>query len=395
VPAGSTDFVLTATGGNFEANAQILWNGSASGVTMLPGGSSTVVSATISHANVAFGTLVSVTVANPGATGGGSSAQSLTVTATPPANDNFARAIPLSSSGTNTVDNSSATTEATDPTPPCVADSVNSRTKTVWWSSTPSITGTVEVDTIGSAYDTTLSAWTGTIGNLTLAACNDDIVQGSYRQSQVTFSATAGTQYYFMVAPFGPPESALEQYGGKTVINVSNVAASILSASPATQVVNAGGSATFQITNTSTATIPLSCAGLPMYASCAPVTVGPNASAALVISTTATRGAVPFSRNPAADLWPRPPLPILVAFLFGAFALFRCQTQSGRRLGALLLVLGLSLCLVECGGGSVETSSSTSTALPGTPAGSYMITVAGYPVGGGIQSSTIVNLQVN
>jgi PKD repeat protein len=55
----------------------------------------------------------------------------------------------------------------------------------------------LEADTFGSGYDTVLSAWTGSQGSLSLVACNDDF---SGAQSKITFSAAAGTTYYFMVA---------------------------------------------------------------------------------------------------------------------------------------------------------------------------------------------------
>lgn len=60
---------------------------------------------------------------------------------------------------------------------------------------TPVTTGRVEFNTIGSNYDTALSAYTGTRGNLSQLACNWN---GS--QSRIRFDATAGTTYYIMVA---------------------------------------------------------------------------------------------------------------------------------------------------------------------------------------------------
>ena len=53
----------------------------------------------------------------------------------------------------------------------------------------------VEADTIESQYLTLLSAWTGTQGALNLVACNGDLGEGA----RITFPATAGTTYYFMV----------------------------------------------------------------------------------------------------------------------------------------------------------------------------------------------------
>jgi hypothetical protein len=263
ISSGAASFTLTATGSNFATNAQILWNGSTSGVTMQPGGTSTSIKATISSTLVAYGTIASVTVTDDAAKAGESSAsRTFTVNGTPPANDNIANAIAVTSSSfTSTVDNSAATTESTDPTPPCAVHSTNPRTKTVWWSLTSGVSGTVTATTIGSVYDTTLSVWTGTPGSLTNVACNDDVSGGQFTQSMLTFSATAGTKYYFMVAPFGPPDTGADLLGGKTVLNVSNAnpastqAPTITSAASATFTVGTAGSFTVTTTGSPTPTL--------------------------------------------------------------------------------------------------------------------------------------------
>jgi hypothetical protein len=51
----------------------------------------------------------------------------------------------------------------------------------------------------GSDYDTTLSVYTGTPGNLTQIACNDDFTS---LQSAVIFNAVAGETYFLMVGAF-------------------------------------------------------------------------------------------------------------------------------------------------------------------------------------------------
>jgi hypothetical protein len=243
--SGSADFTLTAMGSSFAANAQILWNGSAAGVTMQSGGTATSVKATISHTLVAYGTTAMVTVTDDASKAGeASAAQTFTVVSgTPPVNDNIAQAIAITSSNyTGTVDNSAATTETTDPlTLPCATGSTNPRTKTVWWSLPSTGAASVTVSTIGSTYDTTLSVWTGTPGSLTNVACNDDISAGVIRQSLVTFStATGNTNYYIMVAPFGPPDTGADLLGGKTVLNVTNA-----TLAPAAPVITSGIAATF------------------------------------------------------------------------------------------------------------------------------------------------------
>ncbi len=71
---------------------------------------------------------------------------------------------------------------------------------TVWYKHTPSSSQTLTADTFGSDYDTQLIVWSGTsIGTVTFVGCNDD--SGGF-QSAVTFSANAGTTYYFQIDGF-------------------------------------------------------------------------------------------------------------------------------------------------------------------------------------------------
>ncbi len=244
--AGTPNLILKATGKGFASNAQILWNGSTEGVTMLPGGTSNSISAAISPSLVAYGTGTGITTITGGAiairvtsdsANAGEAAPPLPfyITSHPPENDNISSAHLIESSNyTDTVDNSAATTESTDPPLPssCYvagAASGNSDTKTVWWQLNEAGTqpSTVTINSLGSSYDTMLSVWTGTPGSLTIAAsggnpvCNDDILPGKIRQSQVSFSAIPGVTYYVMAAPFGPPDTGSDLAGGKTVLNVS------------------------------------------------------------------------------------------------------------------------------------------------------------------------------
>jgi PKD repeat protein len=108
-----------------------------------------------------------------------------------PANDDFTGATAIGSLPyTTTQDTSDATSDPSDPTS-CYNNG------SVWFSYTASSAGMIQADTFGSSYDTVLSAWTGTQGSLDMLACNDDY---NGVQSQISFSATAGTTYYFMVA---------------------------------------------------------------------------------------------------------------------------------------------------------------------------------------------------
>ena len=127
--------------------------------------------------------------------------------AAPPANDDFCHAIagtePLPF--TSTIDSTEATPAGDDPS---VCFYVPS--PTVWYSFTPSQNVRVRATTLGSDYDTTLSVYTGTRGDLTDVACNDDIRTDF--QSSVIFDATAGQTYFFMIGTsldqFGRPQPA-------------------------------------------------------------------------------------------------------------------------------------------------------------------------------------------
>ncbi len=158
---------------------------------------------------------------------------------TPPANDSFADAevipgLPFSDSLSTFL----ATTEPSELFPCAPAG------KTVWYAFTPNADINLGADTFGSSFDTVLAAYTGTsLASLTPVACNDQF-QGN--QSKVTFSATAGTTYYFQVGGFIGE-------GGNLVLNVDvappplEVAVSI---APSGSVAPQGGTATVHGTMT-------------------------------------------------------------------------------------------------------------------------------------------------
>jgi len=244
----------------------------------------------------------------------------------------------------------------------------------------------------GSVYDTTLSVWTGTPGSFTNVACNDDVSAGQFTQSLVSFLATAGTKYYIMVAPFGPPDPIADQAGGKTVLNASNGAPSSLSASPISQTVAAGSSATFTITDVGVISYTLTCSGLPKGAACPAVTVSANSTASLVITTTSRTSSLPSSRPTGRihlDLWPET-LAMLGILICALLAFRKHRVLSLIPVSALALLL---LLVVGCGS-SPGSSGGGGTPNPnGTPVGSYTITVTG--TSGATTLTTNVTLTVN
>ncbi len=130
--------------------------------------------------------------------------------------DNFANPRVIS---TNTfaeaVDTTLATTEGTDPTGSCFAEP---RDFTVWYSFTAPACGNVTFSTEGSHYDTAVAAFTGSPGSFSqvTGACSEDLGTPfqSNVQSKITFAATAGTTYHFLVSDshflsVNPPEFLL------------------------------------------------------------------------------------------------------------------------------------------------------------------------------------------
>jgi len=104
-------------------------------------------------------------------------------------NDGFAAATVITSLPFSTTeDTSQATSDPSDP-------SGCSNNASVWFSFTPSSDIQLEADTIGSGYNTVVSVWTGTQGALSPVACDS---HGTV--TKITFAASAGTTYYFMVA---------------------------------------------------------------------------------------------------------------------------------------------------------------------------------------------------
>ena len=88
----------------------------------------------------------------------------------------------------------------------------------MWYAFTPSGSKRIEANTFGSDYDTDLVVYTGTRGDLTEIACNDD---AESVQSRVVFDAVAGETYFIMVGAFasGP--------GGNLVFNLVNPSAEV------------------------------------------------------------------------------------------------------------------------------------------------------------------------
>ena len=234
-PNPTTNIQVQLTGTNFASSAKVLFNGAPSGISTTFN-SSTSLSATLPAALLGpFGSTNDIGVLNTPPGGGKSTPVTFKVVAPPPVNDNLANAINITSfTYVDVKDSSGATTQSGDPTPPptCVSQYSsaqgntgglpNGAYNTIWYQFTPTLTANLEVDTVGSSYDTVLSIWTGAAASLTNIACNDDINPGILTQSQLSgIPLTAGTTYYIMVSSFGPPDPNPIALGGKSQLNFS------------------------------------------------------------------------------------------------------------------------------------------------------------------------------
>jgi hypothetical protein len=90
-----------------------------------------------------------------------------------------------------------ATLDTTDPAPGC---GNGARGRSVWYRFTAPTSGTLTANTFGSNYDTILAVYTGSCGAFTpTGVCNDDT---GGAQSRVSFQATSGRTYYFLVTSY-------------------------------------------------------------------------------------------------------------------------------------------------------------------------------------------------
>ena len=134
-----------------------------------------------------------------------------TGTTTCPNNNDFNCASNINSLPyTNTqTDIGSATTASDDPVFTC---RTGQRYNSVWYRVTPSVSGSIRVNTFGSNYDTVLAVWTGSRGALVSKGCNDDTTTTT--QSEVKVDVVAGTTYYIEVAAYS------QETNGSLTLNV-------------------------------------------------------------------------------------------------------------------------------------------------------------------------------
>lgn len=175
-----------------------------------------------------------------------------------PENDNFANATALFINGTATTTMAASSVKATkEPGEPNHA-SGESGGASVWWKWTATATGSLEVTTAGTNFDTLLAAYTGTaIGSLTQLASNDDVVSPSEdssqtrpRTSRIVFNVTSGTTYYLAVDGWAGEWGSVQI--NATLSSAPVNAAPVITTQPQSQSVNVGANVVFSVVATGT-----------------------------------------------------------------------------------------------------------------------------------------------
>ena len=116
----------------------------------------------------------------------------LSACAGPPPNDSFTNAITINSNPYSHVElDNCASKENGEPD-----HAGDSGGNSVWFDWTPATNQLATITTKGSDFDTLLAVYTGnSVSNLSLVASNDDIIDGIFIQSALSFQALAGTTY--------------------------------------------------------------------------------------------------------------------------------------------------------------------------------------------------------
>jgi hypothetical protein len=121
----------------------------------------------------------------------------------PPGNDECNAAFNIFSTPyASDIDTRGATRAKLDPKPSCTA---TPNSNTVWYTYTPPCDGTVTAETCNSNYDTVLTVYTGSCGDLSQVACDDDSC-GEFLQSRIAnLPVVGGETYYIEVGDYNLP----------------------------------------------------------------------------------------------------------------------------------------------------------------------------------------------
>ena len=328
----------------------------------------------------------------PTSLAGGSSC-SVSVTFTPTAPGNLYGTVVITDNAANSPQ--TVTLSGVGAAAPVVSLSATSLTFTSQALGSTSAPQTITMTNTGTAA-LTISSITVTGDFAELNTCGSGLAPAASCAINVTFTPTAtGSRTGLLTIT----DNAA---GSPQVVNLGGGGAGfLLSGTPTTSSVIAGGSVSYTITVTPTfgfnAKVNLTCSGSVPHATCSisPSSVTPDGtnpiSATVTVATTARTLAPPRS-GPNMNL-PR----LLTQFRFNWFmgllfilTLLASQAMARRR-GLwlrLALVMGLVLLWAACGGGSQQNVGN------GTPAGSYPLTFSGTAGSPAISHTTTVTLSV-
>lgn len=175
-----------------------------------------------------------------------------------PANDLFANATAITIPASNTVTVTGSSVGGHKETGEPNHVSSESGGASVWWKWTATATGSLEVTTAGTNFDTLLGAYTGSaVGSLTQLASNDDVVSPSEdssqtrpRTSRVVFNVTSGTTYYLAVDGWQGEWGSVQLNATFSATQVN--AAPVITTQPQSQSVNVGANVVFTVVATGT-----------------------------------------------------------------------------------------------------------------------------------------------
>jgi len=183
-----------------------IWTGSVNNLTSVQCNDDAYgyLQAWLQEIHVNAGTTYYIEVMDYGNPGGGNLELYVNFASTPP-NDDFNTPTTISTMPYSKSQDVRGATKASDDPSLSACNRLPGK-NSVWYKYTTStLAGQLELDTIGSDYDTMLAVWTGTRGNLTPLGCNDDI--GTVNEewdsdSILSVQLQPGTTYYIEVSQF-------------------------------------------------------------------------------------------------------------------------------------------------------------------------------------------------
>jgi len=198
-PASAQTIILDTSGSDYDTLISV-WTGSIGSLVQIGCNDNDT---DVVHSKLQFAAEASTTyyfeVASVTSGGG-----TLTLSASELAsNDDFdsPKLINLASSYSNTQYINNATTAVDDPYVGCGPMVINRGLNSIWYSFTPTEDGVITADTFLSDYDTVLSLWKGTRGDLTSLACIDDYDIYA-RTSRIQAFVEKDTQYFLEITRF-------------------------------------------------------------------------------------------------------------------------------------------------------------------------------------------------